>query len=300
MAPHGRPAERSRGRSHGGGEERRPARRARRRDRVAGARSRPVALAAARRKTGDWYLGAGGVSPVSDAFAGVEPDSLPPAAAVAVVVGDAAPSWIGAVARLAAPRHAGAGRERPRGSQRAHRDDRRRRPLSLAVSRRRGRSGLAIDDCRRGHVAARQPERATACARDRSVRSPSVAARCNSDGPAPARPSRCRYSCTDRSARGVTRSASTAPATPALALGVGRYRYTLAGGGSGSFAVEPYADELVPAPVTLAEHQGIGAHDRATSLAARTALALRHCDCRLWHRVDVAAQAGCSGSNGKK
>jgi hypothetical protein len=36
-----------------------------------------------------------------------------------------------------------------------------------------------------------------------------------------------------------------------LPLDVGRYRYTLGGGGTGTFAVEPYADELVPSPVTL-------------------------------------------------
>jgi hypothetical protein len=40
-----------------------------------------------------------------------------------------------------------------------------------------------------------------------------------------------------------------------LALGVGRYRFSLEGGGSGSFAVEPFSDELLPAPVTLPEHE---------------------------------------------
>ena len=41
-----------------------------------------------------------------------------------------------------------------------------------------------------------------------------------------------------------------------LPLPVGRYRYLVAdGGGSGDFGVEPYADELVPAPVTLTERQ---------------------------------------------
>jgi hypothetical protein len=44
-----------------------------------------------------------------------------------------------------------------------------------------------------------------------------------------------------------------------LAVPVGRYRYQLAGGGSGSFAVEPYSDELVAAPITLAAHVGAGA-----------------------------------------
>jgi hypothetical protein len=43
-----------------------------------------------------------------------------------------------------------------------------------------------------------------------------------------------------------------------LALDVGRYRYRLGRGGSGSLAVEPYSDELVPAAVTLAAREATG------------------------------------------
>jgi hypothetical protein len=38
-------------------------------------------------------------------------------------------------------------------------------------------------------------------------------------------------------------------------LPVGAYRYRLAGGGSGTVAVEAYSDELLPRPVTLASHE---------------------------------------------
>jgi hypothetical protein len=44
-----------------------------------------------------------------------------------------------------------------------------------------------------------------------------------------------------------------------IAGGVGRYSYAIEGGGTGSFAVEPYSDELFPSPVTLREHAGSAA-----------------------------------------
>ncbi len=48
---------------------------------------------------GDWYVAAPGLSPIAGAFAGVDPDSLPPATAILRLPEQAA--WVGAVARQA-------------------------------------------------------------------------------------------------------------------------------------------------------------------------------------------------------
>ncbi|MGH7522846.1 MAG: hypothetical protein ACREK8_00900 [Gemmatimonadales bacterium] len=210
--------------------------------------------------TGDWYLAVGGASPVNGAFAGVEPDSLPPAAAAGSgsTSSDPAPDWIGAVARLS----------------------RRGTPLPV-VTGRQGTSGRSVtiraDGLFRwpfhGGVADQVWRTMIADAATWLLAAPSA----DSQRARPVNP------VTQRGRPVEFRWTGSGPAVPlpidlmrtnttrhdtlrfdgdgraALALAVGRYRYQLAGGGSGSFAVEPYSDELVAAPITLAEHVGVGA-----------------------------------------
>jgi len=208
-------------------------------------------------QVGDWYLGAGGVSPVSDAFAGVDPDSLPPAAAIGSVAGDAAPGWVGAVARLArrgTPQPVVSGREDRSGRTVViGADGLFRWPFHGGVADQVWRSMIAdaatwllaspSADSMRARPVSPVTQRGRAVHFRWAGTGAPVALPIELHGPLGARSDTLRFD---------------GAGEAALALGVGRYRYTLAGGGSGSFAVEPYADELVPAPVTLAEHQGIG------------------------------------------
>jgi hypothetical protein len=207
-------------------------------------------------QTGDWYLGAGGVSPVSDAFAGVDPDSLPPASAVGSVA--AAPAWVGAVARLArrgTPLSVVSGREDRSGrTVMIGADGLFRWPFHGGVADQVWRSMIAdaatwllagpSADSMRARPVTPVTQRGRAVQFRWAGTGAPVALPIQLHGPLGARGDTLRFD---------------GAGEAALALGVGRYRYTLAGGGSGSFAVEPYADELVPAAVTLADHQGIGA-----------------------------------------
>jgi hypothetical protein len=208
-------------------------------------------------QTGDWYLGAGGVSPVSDAFVGVDPDSLPPASAVGSVAA-AAPAWVGAVARLArrgTPLSVVSGREDRSGrTVMIGADGLFRWPFHGGVADQVWRSMIAdaatwllasaSADSMRARPVTPVTQRGRAVQFRWAGTGAPVALPIQLHGPLGARGDTLRFD---------------GAGEAALALGVGRYRYTLAGGGSGSFAVEPYADELVPAAVTLAEHQGIGA-----------------------------------------
>ena len=206
-------------------------------------------------QTGDWYVGVGGVSPVNGAFAGVEPDSLPPAAAVSRIDADAPESWIGAVARLA----------------------RRGTPVPV-VSGREDRGGRTVtigaDGLFRwpfhGSVADQVWRTMISDAATWLLASPStdsMRARPVSPVTQRGRPVEFRWAGIGapvplpielRGPSGVRTDTLRfdGAGEASLALGVARYHYTLAGGGSGSFAVEPYSDELVPAPITLVDHAG--------------------------------------------
>lgn len=217
-------------------------------------------------RSGDWYLGAGGVSPVNGAFAGVEPDSLPPAAAVGSVDADASQNWIGVVARLA----------------------RRGTPMPV-VTGREDRSGRTVtigaDGLFRwpfhGGVADQVWRTMISDAATWLLASPSTdSMRARPVSPVTQRGRLVRFRWAGAGApvplpielhgpRGVRNDTLRfdGAGEASLALGVGRYRYALAGGGSGTFAVEPFADELVAAPVTLIEHAGT-----ATMAAPRRSL----------------------------
>jgi hypothetical protein len=209
-------------------------------------------------QVGDWYLAAGGLSPVSDAFAGVEPDSLPPAAAVGSSTGDAASGWVGAIARLArrgTPVPVISGYEDRSGrTVTINADGLFRWPFHGGVADQVWRSMVA--DAATWLLAS--PNADSMRARPITPvtqRGRAVQFRWTGTGAAVVLPIQLRGPLGARS--DTLRFDGAGEAT--LALGVGRYRYTLAGGGSGSLAVEPYADELVPAPVTLAEHSGTSA-----------------------------------------
>ena len=204
---------------------------------------------------GDWYLSAGGVSPVNGAFVGADPDSLPPAAAVLPATGDSSGSWTGAVARLS----------------------RRGTPVTV-ISGREDRSGRTVtigaDGLFRwpfhGGVADQVWRSMIADAATWLLAVPSGdSARARPLTPVTQRGQPVVFRWTGTGApvplpielhgvgalRGDTLRFDGA-GNASLLLGVGRYRYAIAGGGAGSFAVEPFADEIVPEPLTLAEHAG--------------------------------------------
>lgn len=203
---------------------------------------------------GDWYVAGSGVSPLAGAFAGVEPDSLPAAVGVHPVAVDSAHGWIGAVARLA--RRGGTmpvvgGVEERSG-----------RTVTVGVSglyRWGMRGGMADQAWRtmiadatawllataeggRASVRLASPvtQRGRAVAFHWSGAGAPVPVPIHIDGPGGNRVDTLQF---DGAGDATVR------------LGVGRYRYTLDGGVSGTFAVEPYSDELVPAPVTLRDHR---------------------------------------------
>lgn len=202
---------------------------------------------------GDWYVGVGGASPVAGAFAGVPLDSLPPARAVTPLEAPTRSGWVGATARLARR-----GTEIP---VLVGREGAGGRTVILGADglyRWAFRGGVS-DQLWRGLIAnaaswllsspgtegARAAPVLPVTERGRPVRFRWTAA-------APAEPLPLRLDRDGTTWHDTLRFGGSGEAT--LALSTGRYRYTLEGGGSGSFAVEPFSDELLPMPVTLTEH----------------------------------------------
>lgn len=210
--------------------------------------------------TGDWYLAAGVASPVNGAFGGVEPDSLPPAAAVGTGAGssDPSPDWIGAVARLSrrgTPVPVVTGRDGIGGRTVTIRADGLFRwPFHGGVADQVWRTMIAdaatwllaapSADSQRARPVSPVTQRGRAVEFRWTGSGASVPLPIDLITPNAVRHDTLRF---DGDGRAL------------LAVPVGRYRYQLAGGGSGSFAVEPYSDELVAAPITLAAHAGAGA-----------------------------------------
>jgi hypothetical protein len=201
---------------------------------------------------GDWYLAAAGASPVSGAFAGIDADSLPPAVTAQPLDAAATSGWTGVSARLA---RRGAdvpvigGRDGAGG-----------RVIVFAVDGlyRWAFRGGASDQAWRTLVAESAawllatPEASSGRARVMAPvtqRGRAVRFRWNAAGAA----APTAITLEGDSLRRADTLRFDGAGHAMLALPVGRYRYTLEGGGGGSFAVEPYADELVPSPVTLRE-----------------------------------------------
>lgn len=199
---------------------------------------------------GDWYLAPAGASPLAGAFIAIEGDSLPPVTGASVTTGD----WVALAARLArrgSEVPVVAGREGSRG-----------RTVVFGVEglHRWAFRGGEAEQAWRAMVAATAswllatPERSGPSARPVDP----VAQR--------GRPLRFRWQGAGAPAplamefRGdsLTRTDTLrfdAEGNAAVALPVGRYRYGSDGATHGTVAVEPYADELVPRPVTLAARE---------------------------------------------
>ena len=210
-------------------------------------------------QSGDWYINAAGVSPMAAAFAGSEPDSLPPGAGIQPLDSNAVRSWIGATARLSRrgtpiPVVGGA-------------EDRTGRTVTIGIDglyRWSLRGGVAdgvwrtlvanaatwllaapAGDSVRARVTVPVIQRGRAVHFRWAAVSEPVPLQVQLSGPRGERRDTLRFDGTGDAA---------------LALPVGRYQYAVEHGGAGTFAVEPYADELVASPVTLTEHRGTGAH----------------------------------------
>lgn len=199
---------------------------------------------------GDWYVAAAGASPVAGAFVGAPIDSLAPATAVKALDRPEASGWIGATARLArrgAEVPVMTGREGAGGrTVQIGVDGLYRWAFRGGVSEQLWRSLIADAAswllAAPGSDGARAVPVAPVTERGRPVRF-----RWSGNGAATPIALRLEHN-------GVTRRDTLrfdGGGEAILALPVGRYRYLLDGGGSGSVAVEPYSAELLPAPVTL-------------------------------------------------
>lgn len=201
---------------------------------------------------GDWYVGAGGASPVAGAFVGAALDSLPPATAVTAIDLSGPTAWVGATAQLsrrgaAVPILAGengaAGREVRIGAD--------------GLYRWAFRGGVS-DQLWRGLIATSAAWLLAAPSVDGARAAPVAVV--TERG----RPVRFRWTASGRPEPLALRIEGAALSRDdtlnfdgngeaSLALPSGRYRYTLEGKAGGALAVEPYSDELLPAMPTLRE-----------------------------------------------
>ena len=219
---------------------------------------------------GDWYVSPGGPSPLSGAWAGMEPDSLPPLVEVSPVE-PAAGDWVGAVAALGrrgAERPVMVGRERGG-----------RRDLLVAGGGfwRWAFSGGASEQAYRAWVAAAatwllggtdprlgeaQPVNPVA-----TRGTPLSFMWTGAGAPAPLAVAWVGDSLhrTDTLRFDGARRAE-------VYLPVGVHRYHLADGGTGTVAVEPWSPEFVPRRPTLSTHAALAAYAPDTRRAARDRL----------------------------
>ncbi len=207
--------------------------------------------------SGDWYVGAGSASPVAGAFVGAMLDSLPPASAVTALAAPTGSGWVGATARLArrglevpilTGREGAGGRTVLLGADGLYRWAFR---------------GGASEQLWRGLIANAAAWLLAAPGTDGAraevvtpVTERGRAVRFRWTGALPAVPLALRLEQDGRSRADTLRFDGRGEA--ALPLPVGRYRYALAEGGRGTFAVEPFSEELLPAPVTLGEQSASG------------------------------------------
>ncbi len=196
---------------------------------------------------GDWYVTAPGLSPIAGAFAGVDPDSLPPATAIERLPDQSA--WVGAVARQA---------RRGEAVPIIVGDTTQGRTVWIGAAGlyRWGFRGGTTEQVWRSLVAEIATWLlATPAAETASAKPVAIVTQ-------QGLPVRFRWTGSGRPGPLPIRIDSVGTDTlrfdgngdAALDLPVGRYRYALEGGGRGVFAVEPYSDEYVPAPMTLPAH----------------------------------------------
>ena len=200
--------------------------------------------------SGDWYVGPGAASPLAGAFVGAQFDSLSPASGVTPLDAPADGGWVGLTARLARR-----GAEVP---VVIGREDAGGRTVVVGADGlyRWGFRGGVSEQLWRGLIASTAAWLLASPAADgaRAVPVHAVTQR--------GRPVRFRWIAASAVTPVPVRLDVEGTVRPdtlrfdgsgeaTLALPPGRYRYALDGGGSGSFAVEPFSDELLPTPVTL-------------------------------------------------
>lgn len=198
---------------------------------------------------GDWYLQAGGASPLAGSFLGAPVDSFPPATQL-VPIEPAPGDWVALTAlesRRGAPRPAVIGS-----------DAGRRRRVTVAVDGlwRWAFQGGASEQAYRAWVGATVSwllgGADSARGRVRAVRPvvqqgrPLVFEWVGGGEPEPT-----VLTFAGDSGRRTDTLAFDAARRGAVRLPPGDYRYTVAGGGAGTVAVEQYSDELLPRPVRL-------------------------------------------------
>lgn len=199
-------------------------------------------------RAGDWYVSPAGVSPLSNAFVGVSPESLPPVSAAAAV-SVANPGWTGAMAQLSRR-----GAEVPviAGDER----DGRRIVLGIEGLYRWSFGGGAAEQVWRAMIADAVSWLLVVRDRDGTVARPvasvvergrPVVFRWTGAGAPTPTPITFALDSVERS--DTLRFGTDGVAS--VALPVGKHHFTLAGGGSGDVMVERFSQELVPSPVTL-------------------------------------------------
>lgn len=201
---------------------------------------------------GDWYLSAGSASPVAGAFTGAPMDSFPPAIQITPIE-PGARDWVGLTAQEG---RRGVGRPVMTG-----RDSAVTRRVTVAADGlwRWAFRGGSSEQAYRSLVASTTTwllgGADTVSGRARPVREVVQNSRPVTFewvASSPATPLRIVLDAEKTSLEDTLRFDGAGRAQ--LRLPVGRYRYRLEGGGSGTIAVEEYSDEWLPRPVVLADH----------------------------------------------
>lgn len=203
-------------------------------------------------RAGDWYVGPAGLSPISGAFALVEPDSLPALPAATALTGM---EWTGMVVRAARR-----GAEVPVVGGRV--DGGRTVVIGVDGLYRWAFGGGEAEQAWRAMIAEAAtwllatPEGTRATARPVAAVTergrPVIFRHVGDDAPAP-----LPIALTGDSGVRADTLRFDAEGRAALVLPVGRYRYAFGDGVGGELAVEPYATELVARAPTLAAREAV-------------------------------------------
>jgi hypothetical protein len=229
---------------------------------------------------GDWYLTSAGTSPVAEAFAGFPVDSFPPVIQLTEVRNPPA-DWIALSAQE--------GRRGPQWAAVVGRELGRTREVTVLADGlwRWAFRGGSSEQSYRAWVAATLSWLLAGVDSVQGVARPLRGVVPNGRplvfewiGPGAARPVPVAW-VGGRAGTDTLRFDGAGRATVWLPPGV--YRYALAPGGTGTVAVEPYSDELLPRPVALASHEARAARASTTRSA------------REWPWLFALAVAGLAG-----